>query len=317
MPQVLTKSKRLDARMGIRSTVPGAHIALETTANAETRADNKTHEGAASLRDDLAAQLAGAQSELSANIIELRQSGASADVVAKGEIQLAALMGLQRKLEQATPATIASIRAEVASCVAAAAKIAQQAQTAEANSNQGPQSMSIAAASQAARAATASFVDDYYGKKKFDAYLHFTSAEDEEEFRRREEERREEIEKARALHTPEGDLLATKLSIEQMNDAGAHGASESSEFNKTLSKLKDAESNLVAAVAAQTPAAQNKKPQASAEVDPLDAIKPSLDASRDEIARLKAAGVIHAAEGSGHGVNVNQARQEAGQRTPT
>jgi hypothetical protein len=261
--------------------------------------------------------LADAQNSLSANIIELRQSGAAMDIVSQGEIQLASLVNLMRQVQTATPAGIASMRGDIAACVAAATKIAQQAQTAASGASQVGGSLSLAAAREASRAAVASFADDYYEKKLFDPYLRFSSPEDEQKYRRKEAERKDEIERARALQTPEGDLLANKLSTEQLKDAGAHGATASPDFQGLAVKLAGSEKALSAELKKPSPQPSHQAQVASKLIDPLDAIKPSLDASREQIAKLKSAGVLLSDAGTGHGVTVNDTRQGVGQRSPT
>lgn len=264
----------------------------------------------------MASQLADAQAALSANIVELRQSGASADVVSQGEIQIAALMGLKRRLETASPATLAAIRQEIVSSVAAATKIAQQAQTATASEGQGVVGMSLVAANEAARATATAFEDDYYKKRKYEAYLHFTSPEDEAAFRRRETERKLEIEKALALETPEGTLRALTLQQAQLRDAGEHGASESPDFAGDMNNLDEAKNNLAASRAADRKAQGQVYDAKSKSADPLDAIA-ATPVSQKEIAALKAAGVAIAEPGAGHGVVPNASNRDARSRVPT
>lgn len=177
--------------------------------------------------------------------------------------------------------------------------------------------MSLATASQAARAAVTSFEDDYYKKRKFDAYLHFSSPEDEEEFRRREAERKAEIDKAHALHTPEGDLRAAHLAVDQMRDAGAHGADASPDYRPGLDKIMGAVSDLKSSMAAKPKVEAKKSESLAATDDPLDAIAPIAPIPIGDIAKLRAAGVTLAEQGEGHGVAANVAQRDTAQRSPT
>ena len=294
-----------------------ARIALDPTGESiSERPAEKQQDAKASLRENLAADLAAAQAALSANIIALRQSGAGSDIVASGEVQLATLMQLQRQLDTATPATMAAIRAEVASCIAAASKLAEQAQTAAAGGTQSVGGMSLAAASSAARATAIAFEDDYFKRKKYEAYLHFTSPDDEAEFRRREAERKLEIEKALALNTPQGTLRALTLQEAQLKDAGGHGASESPDFASDLSNLGEAKNRLGASIAADNKAKGGTDDAKSKSADPLDAIAPA-PIPQKEIAALKVAGVTIAEPGAGHGVTTNASNRETSSRVPT
>ena len=104
-----------------------------------------------------------------------------------------------------------------------ASSVAGAAQAAATDAGQ----ITLAEASQNARAAVTDFTNDYFRDRKFDAYLTFKSEEDEREFRKREAERQRAIEEASALHTPAGDARALELSRAQLEDAGAHGAHSS------------------------------------------------------------------------------------------
>lgn len=272
----------------------------------KSRLPAKTEDAEASLRENLRAQLASAQAELSANLIELRRgAGADANIIAQGDAQLGALLALKRQLDSAGPATLAMIRADISACVAAATSTAQLAHAAVSIADQHAATADLAAASEAARAQVASFNRDFYERKIFDPYLKFESPEDEEAYRKREADIERQIKQAQALHTPTGDLLATRLAIAQLKDAGAHGADKSPDYQRTMEGLTGSESKLSAAVAANAPSPK-KSQQGSTPTDPLDAIKPSIAPSLDEIAGLKSAGVLIAdQEGTGHGVSAN------------
>jgi len=100
------------------------------------------------------------------------------------------------------------------------------------------QQLALAQTSAAARASVSDFTHAYYDNRVFDSYLSFASPEDEEEYRKREAQWREEIAKAQAEHTPQGDLRAANLAIRQLEDAGAHGADRSADFQPMLDDLK-------------------------------------------------------------------------------
>lgn len=207
----------------------------------------------ASLRENLAGQLEAGQADLSASIIELRNSpNADAALIAQGDQQLALLLSLRSQLATASPKQLATMGAQIAIAVSVAASTAHQAQQAS-SSGGGPATASVASASRAAREAVDDFQDAYFKKRKFDAFLQFNSAEDEREFRQREAEHQQEIAKALALHTPQGDLLAAQLAKEQLQDAGAHGAARSPAYAPLMAKIESAEGGLKAALDAKAP----------------------------------------------------------------
>lgn len=221
-------------------------------------------------------------------------------------------MALKGKLQLASPSSIAAIQADIASCVAAAAGIAQQAQTANSGASQASNQQTIASTSAASRAAVASFAKDYYEKKVFDPYLHFSSAEEEHEFRRREAERKEEIERTQALQTPEGNLRANTLAIDQLDDAGAHGADKSPDFATTRQRLVKAKTALEAA---QHSADGRDKPEdrrAQAAASPSEA-PPQSDISPDVLAALRKVSGSNDASSAGHGLE-NQSPQTGNSR---
>ena len=190
------------------------------------------------------------------------------------------------------------VRAEIAACVATASSVARLAEAVTATSSGVP--AGVSAASQAARSAVAAFERDMFDKKIFDPYLRFSSTEDEEAYRRREEERHKAIEEALKKDTPQGNLEANRLAIDQLEDAGAHGADKSPDYAQSYRQLKASEANLSAAVANEPTkaTAQGSKPAA----DPLDTIAPST-VDPAIVASLKAAGVVVADQTQqGHGV---------------
>jgi hypothetical protein len=92
-------------------------------------------------------------------------------------------------------------------------------------------------ASEAAHHKVATFVHDFYVRKIFDPYLRFGSPEDEAAYRKREAERERAIKEALAEGTPEGNLRASQLAVEQLKDAGAHGADRSPQYQPALDAL--------------------------------------------------------------------------------
>ncbi len=143
-------------------------------------------------------------------------------------------------------------------------------------------------ASEAARGSVTDFMHAYYDEHKFDAYLEFASTQDRDEYRRREEERKRAIDTAMAEHTPEGNLQANKLAIEQLKDAGAHGADRSRDYQPTLEKLEHNERDLSQAIgSAQKPGAAK---EAAASLDVGASRPPALDGiSPEVIAQLRTA----------------------------
>ncbi len=199
-----------------------------------------------------------------------RRAGDSTGV-AQGQAQLQFIRALQRRVEQTGGASLASLRAEITAAISAGQSVAQATASAEARAHSAE---AIHAASEAAHREVSSFVHDFYDRKEFDPYLRFASAQDEEEYRKREAERRAAIEKEQAKGTPEGNRSALNLSIEQMEDAGAHGADQSDAFRERLRRMKESRTNLESAM--ENPVATKPAP-------------PLVD--QDLLATLKEAGV--------------------------
>lgn len=172
--------------------------------------------------------------------------------------------------------------------------------------------LALHAASTAARREVTSFVDDFYEKKIFDPYLQFASKEEEEAYRKREAERREAIEKALAKGTPEGDLLANRLAIDQLKDAGAHGADQSADYAPMLAGLRGTEAKL-AAQAGKSPAAGTVAEAGPTAADPIDRIQAPVMIDPAVLAEIRATGVIVAdQQGSGHGVSTRDSAAKSG-----
>lgn len=165
----------------------------------------------ASHRAELLGRLAGAQFQLEALIAQLRHGG-SGTALAAGEDGLLDLAALQRRVATADPTSLVTLRAEVAGTIGSVTAKAEQARAAASASAAGAEiARTLAEASAAARASVQEYMRDIYGRKIFDPYLRFASAEDETAYRNREQQTRRAIEAALAKHTPEGDLCAARL----------------------------------------------------------------------------------------------------------
>jgi hypothetical protein len=196
-----------------------------------------------SLRAELLNEVEISQAGLEHELEALRHADTAHldhDVIAQGGVKLQRLNALRDQLVGgAKGVPLTALRASVASAIAdtrayasgigAAASAMQSAATAQA--------VALAQSSEAAHAVTGSFMDDYYRRRIFDPYLKFTSTEDEEAYRRREAERQRLIENARAENTPQSNLRAVQLSIEQLKDAGVHGADRSPDYKPMLDQL--------------------------------------------------------------------------------
>ncbi len=193
--------------------------------------------------------------------------------------------------------------ARITATVANAATLAQQASEVAATVQAAVAAQQLATASKAAREAVTSFEEDFYKRKIFDDCLKFTSDDDKKAYREREEERHRAIDAAKAKNTPEGDLQATRLSIAQLDDAGAHGADRSPQFSQTRHILSQSETALSTAIASSNRSANT--PVAKPEADLLDA-SPSAAVDPAIIASLKSAGVVVADQSQkGHGVTAD------------
>lgn len=230
-------------------------------------------------------------------------SGTSDLALTQAEAQLRGLSQLQHRLARADATTLGTIRSEVMASVAATQALVQQAQTGAASTQTAQ--VALYAASEGARRSVTSFMHDYYDRHAFDRYLKFTSTEDEEEYRRREDERKKAIDAAVAEHTPEGNLKATDLSIEQLKDAGAHGADKSPEYKRDLDSLTKAHNDLQREIAAKDPVSRSTQGAAAeSAVDPLQSVAAKAPHAKSVAATLLAAGITApASDNIGHGVN--------------
>jgi hypothetical protein len=296
--------------------VYGAYIATDPTdPRISVRHAASPHDAEASLRAELSTQIAGAQSDIEKRLTELSEAvahGGDGTALAQAKAQLRALSRLQRRVADASAGSLTSIRNEVAATVAATQALVQQSSPSPTPSFQSAQ-VALQQASEAARSTTKQFMHDFYDRHIFDHYLKFASTEDEDEYRRREEERKHAIEKALAEHTPEGNLRANKLAIEQLKDAGAHGADRSPDYQPTLKGLEDNASELDAQIMTAK-GVSSEKQQHSQSASQDDALNAAV--TPDVIARLRAARVVIADQtGEGHGVTASDP-QQSGARSP-
>ncbi len=268
---------------------------------------------AAATAGDLSKQLDAASAELSTQLDSLKSSSSpsSAAQLARGESQLARLNALREQLlGGAEGVSLATLRADISAAIAATHAYASEARGAVADA-QGSATAQVALqqASAAARASVTDFTRAYYEKRIFDPYLQFASAEDEEAYRRREEEHRRAIAEASNEHTPQGDLRATDLSIEQLQDAGRHGADRSAEFKPMLADLKQRRQALANAI---TPSVAPEAPSndvapTPSSMMPAAAANPALPA--ELLASLRAAKVsVTPSHVDGPGVSTGVAR---------
>jgi hypothetical protein len=211
--------------------------------------------------------------------------------------QLRILVRLQQRIGRADINGLIAMRSEVTASVAASQSVVQQAQ--QGTSASQTTEAAVQQASANARQTVSDFERDYYERHIFERYLTFSSAEDEEEYRKREQDRRTEIEKSVAEHTPQGDLRAANLSLDQLHDAGRHGASKSSEYSRWDKDLTGKRDALARAIDAKDKQVRT----APSSPDPLSDVQPEAKVSPEVLGSLRAAGVAIAADDAqGHGV---------------
>ena len=235
--------------------------------------------------------------------------GADGAAIAQARAQLTVLARLQRRIADASPVGLASMRGEVTATVAATQAITLQGAPSGAQPYRTAQ-VALERASAAARLTTTNFVHAFYDEREFDKYLKFSSLEDEQDYRRREEEYRRAIQKALDEHTPEGDLRANKLAIEQLKDAGAHGADQSANYRPTLQGLMKTHDDLAARIStARSTAAQQERSEATSaptSQDPKlgEAVTPEM------LASVRAAKIAVADQAQeGHGLSARDPKE--------
>jgi hypothetical protein len=224
----------------------GEHIGVRPAA--------KPQDAEASLRAELSDKLIAAQSDIESQLAELRRADPGHrrdDLLGQGTAKVLRLSGLREQLAGGAKDATA-LRADIASAIADIRAYASEVRgAASATQNAPPQQAALYQASEAARGSVNDFMRDYYDEHVFDRYLRFASVQDEEEYRRREDERHRAIEKALGKRTPEGNLRANELAIEQLKDAGTHGADRSPEYKSMLDNLETHKQELERRIAQQ------------------------------------------------------------------
>lgn len=200
------------------------------------------------------------------------QGGDSSTLVA-AEQQLARLAGLQQHLSQG--GNLDLLQTAIRASVDAAQALVPQARTATTTGHAAELALHQAVAH--ARQVTGDFVHDFYERRIFDPYLSFATPEEEQAYRDREETRQRAIEAARALGTPEGDLLALQLSEEQLNDAARYGADRSPDFAPTYDRVSRAGDDLERSLGIAPQ--QARADHANAQAEPHELVCPDIVAS--------------------------------------
>jgi len=224
----------------------------------------------AAQRSELLAQVLAAQYGLESSLASLAAAGAQTDEALS---QMQALGDLQKQIASATPTSLTFLRGDVASVAAACRTLAQEARAA------GLSERHSESPSARARATIRRLAGDLFERRVLDPYLQFASPEEEDAYRERERTRRDAIERALARGTPEGQREATRLTSDQLRDAGQHGATASPDFSR-MQREADA------ARAALDAVAPNQE-----QVDRRSETASTADALDDVVAALRAAGV--------------------------
>ena len=224
------------------------------------------------------------------------------------------LANLERTLTSGVGVTNASVRAEIAGVLASTASLAQQARAVN-DQNGGT---TLATVQARTRATVEEISRDIYERRIFDPYLHFSSAQDEAAYRRREEQTRRAINDALAQGTPEGDLLAARLTDRQLQDAGAHGAAASPEFRALFDRNRQNMAGLESAIGERQPARSNDQSgvQSASVPQPVPATPEQL---ASVLATLRTAGIdggIHAHD-TGHGLSIDASPVDQGRGART
>jgi len=293
----------------------GVHISLGDTVQSFSSADaaiggNAHSDNVAPLSatpQDLLRQLDGARQALETQLAGLRAADTAhlhTDMASNASANLQRLNMLSLQLAGGAK-DVTALRADIASALADIRAYTSDIRNAVSTAQNGTASQVAQAALYEANASAqrtvSDFTRDYYEKHVFDRYLKFTSAEDEEAYRHREEERRQAIDRANAEGTPEGNLKANQLALAQLEDAGAHGADRSPDYNKWHNALRTSCSNLSSAIEATRPHAE-----AAFRSEQRDSVKPDAKVSPELLAALRDAGVtVPDQNGTGHGVTTN------------
>ena len=219
-----------------------------------------------------------AQFDLEKTFTELARNGLYS-AQAQGQAQLQALGQLQRQIGSMSLAGLAAMRGEIAGAINQALSIADQGRSA---SKAEDIDATLAAVSKQTRDTIAALSTDLFERRVFDPYLRFTSTDEESEYRRREEERQAYIRVELAKGTPEGTLNAANATVDQIKDAGAHGADRSPEYQRIFNEAIRAQNEQTAAIeqASTTPALDKAKElERETETNEFDEIAAAFKAS--------------------------------------
>lgn len=253
-------------------------------------------------RQELLQQLDAASHLLETQLAQLRRGDStqtSQALIGNGSAILLQLNALRDQLVSGAT-DVTALRAGIASAIADIRAYTSDARAAATGQSADQTGVALRDASNAARQSVADFERDFYGRRIFDPYLRFASAEDEDAYRRREEERQRAIDKALAEASPEGNLRANGLAIEQLRDAGAHGADRSPEFNRWRTELLGREHRLKQAIDGTQLTAVT-----AARADARDSQAPDAKVSPDLLAAFRQSGTAVADQtGAGHGLNI-------------
>jgi hypothetical protein len=162
---------------------------------------------------------------------ELAEVGSRATGAAARELASAISSVAQAEQELEAAATGNSISGSTLALLNGVVQIAANAvQSASAAESRAPGAGELAAVSAEMHRVVQDASRDIFDRKIFDSYLRFGSKEEEEEYRRQEAERKAEIDKLLKENTPESNRRAAALTLQQLDDAGAHGATASPQF---------------------------------------------------------------------------------------
>lgn len=253
-------------------------------------------------------QLFIAERELEQVIAELTRSGSSA---APAQSQLREIAQMQRQIGRADAATLANLGKQVGAVVAQAQTLAQQGREA-ATQAEIRGDASLDAVSARTRATVLRVADDLFEKRVFDPYLRFNTPEEEAEYRRRESEREAYIKRELAKGTPEGARNASRAMVDQIEEAGRHGADQSPEYQRLLGEAQTALAEQDKAMAEPKIAVSPQKASSNPANQPADL--------NEIAAMLKEAGVTAPPDtiaNMGHGLTATANERSSGQNVRT
>lgn len=189
----------------------------------------------ASLRAELATQLAHAQIDLASQLSALLANSGEPALVLNLRDQLMAISALQENVATTRGTTLANLRSSVHAALGTTESLVQQIRTAVGAGTQ--VSNELAFAGFALRNELASAHASLFESRIFERYMSFASEAEEVAYYRSEAATRRYIEQQLALRAPEGDLNAAGATMGQMLDAHVHGAGKSPEFLPQWNRL--------------------------------------------------------------------------------